>query len=125
MRAEFAEIRVDDNELGCPVCTMRKPEGVDELELIVEVVLEPEHDLVAANQGVEELRVSTFELAEHGTIVRGYGFGEKRGAYLQQLVAGHLGHRPLVKGVFPREHGSADRRLPKRVDDAVSVRDVE
>jgi hypothetical protein len=43
----------DHDQLGCGVDAARERERVDQLQLVVEVVLEPEHDLRAVVQRVE------------------------------------------------------------------------
>ena len=104
---------------------MRKCERVDELELVVEVVLEPEHDLVATAQRVEELRIAQLERREDGRSASDATLGEEVSPRSEQLAARQLGDRALVKGVAPRKHGAAERRLSQRLRGAVAVRDVE
>ena len=104
---------------------MRECERIDELELVVEVVLEPEHDLVATVQRVEELRIALLERCEDGRSASDAALGEEVSARSEQLPAWQLGNRAFVKGVAPREHGAAERRLSQRLRGAVAVRDVE
>ena len=92
----------------------RQPgEDLDDLQLVVEVRLEPERDLFGGGQRLvalaQQLRRGAQELRPQ----------------LAQLVVGHVGHRPLVQRVAPRD----DRRAPEGAaqlrDGRVTVRDVQ
>src|SRR3954451_14556378 len=47
--------RADDNQLGRSLRRMRERKRIDELQLIVEVVLEPENDVSTRVECIEEL----------------------------------------------------------------------
>ncbi len=104
---------------------MRECERVEELELVVEVVLEPEHHVRAAAQRLDELPVALLERGEDRLAAPPTAVREEPGPHVQQLRPRNLGHRPLVERVLPRQHRAAKRRLPQRAPGALPVRDVQ
>ena len=100
-------------------------EHVEELELVVEVVLEPEHHLQVVAERLEQLPVAPLERGEQRLPASPAAVGEEAGAGLQQLLARQRRHRPLVEHVLPGQHGAAECGLPERIAGAFAVRDVE
>ena len=80
---QLAEERVDDDQLGGDVLGMGEREHVDELELVVEVVLEPEHDLDAVAERVEQLPVAALERGEQRLPAAPAALGEEAGARVE------------------------------------------
>jgi hypothetical protein len=96
-------------------------ERLDELELVVQVVLEPEDDALR----LEELTVAAFERGEDRRAAPPPALRQERRPGAQQPGAGARRHRALVQDVLPRQHGAAESRLPERVAGALAVRDVQ
>jgi hypothetical protein len=61
-------------------------EYVEELELVVEVVLEPEHNLEVVAERLEQLPVSPLERGEQRLLAAPAAVGEEAGACAQQLL---------------------------------------
>src|SRR5262249_10481573 len=122
---ERAEKRVDDDQLRCRGGIVRDGERVDELELVVQIVLEPEHDAGAGMQRVEVLLVAALERREDRAATPPPALGEERRSLAQELGARDGRHGPLVQRVLPRQHRAAEPGLPQRVPGALAVRDVE
>jgi hypothetical protein len=99
-------------------------EHVEELELVVEVVLEPDDDLDAVAKRAQKLRVPSLERAEDRAPAAPARVGEETRAQAEQLAPRHGGHRSRVEHVLPREHRAAERRLPQGVAGALPVRDM-
>ena len=104
---------------------MGEREHVEELELVVEVVLEPEHHLEVVAERLEELPVAPLERGEQRLPAAPAAVGEEAGACAQQLLPWQRRHRPLVEHVLPGQHGTAERGLPQGVAGALAVGDVE
>ncbi len=114
-----------DDQLGRGLLGVGEREHVEELELVVEVVLEPEHHLEAVAERLEQLPVAPLERGEQRLPAAPAAVGEEAGARPQQLLPRQRRHRPLVEHVLPGQHGAAERGLPQRVAGAFAVGDVE
>jgi hypothetical protein len=64
---------------------VRERQHVEELELVVEIVLEPEHDLAIVAERLEQLPVAPLERREQRLPATPAGLGEEAGTRLQQL----------------------------------------
>ena len=104
---------------------MRKTQRVEQLELVVQVVLEPQHDLPFGTQRLHQVAIAALEAGEDRAAGPPAAGGEECGALAQELRTGHAPHRALVEHVLPREHRSPEPRLPQRVAGALAVRDVQ
>ncbi len=104
---------------------MGERERVDQLELVVEVVLEPEHDLELIAERVEQPPVAPLQRREELLLSAPAAVGEEPGACAEQLAPWQRRHRSLVQHVLPGQDDTAKRRLPERVAGALAVRDVE
>ena len=104
---------------------MSECERVDQLELVVEVVLEPEHHLEAVAERLEQLPVAPLERGEQRLPAAPAALGEEAGACAEQLLPWQRRHRPFVEHVLPGQHRAAEHGLAERVAGALAVRDVE
>jgi hypothetical protein len=120
-----ARERGHDDQLGQRPVLVDQRQGVDQLQLVVQVVLEPEDDTGALAQRPDELAVTALERGADRAATPPAAAGEKRSPDVQQLAARPGRHRPLVEGVVPGQHGSADRGRPKRVAGALPVGHVQ
>ena len=103
----------DDDQLGRGLLGVGEREHVEELELVVEVVLEPEHHLEVVAERLEQLPVAPLERGEQRLPAAPAALGEEAGARPQQLLPWQRRHRPLVEHVLPGQHGTAERGLPQ------------
>jgi hypothetical protein len=67
-------------QAGC-LLGVGEREHVEELKLVVEVVLEPQHDLEVVAERVEQLPVASLERREQRLPVAPAAVGEEAGAY--------------------------------------------
>ena len=96
------ERRVLDLELREPV------ENLDELELVVEVGLVPEHELFV-RRGLLQDPIALRQVRERLLVLRPARVGKEAGASLAKLLVGEAGRDgALVQHVTPREHVSVD-----------------
>ena len=113
-----AGVLADADERDAPGRHLQRGEpGEDlrELQLVVEVGLEPEH-VAAVAVGLER-RVAGLELRQRPLRA------EKPGPHAAQLCVAGRGHRALVQHVAPREAVADERPQPRRR--RVAVGDVE
>jgi hypothetical protein len=109
--------RLEGGEAGG--CGGDPREDLGELELVMEVVLEPEDDVPPVGERLVEGAIPVLEAWEHGCgapVVR---------ADPAELMRGKRRHRSLVEHVLPREELALEVGRLHRPDDAEPVRDVE
>ena len=111
VKGRLAGKRVNDNQFRRGTGLVRERERVDELQLVVEVMLEPEHHLQPVAQRFNELPITPLERGEDRAPTPPTTIGEESSPGAQQLRPRHLRHRPLVKHVLPGQHRAAERRL--------------
>src|SRR5205085_4811359 len=112
-------------QLRYRLCRAREREHVEELQLVVQVVLEPQHDRQAVAQRIDQPPVPPLERRENRGAAPPPALREERGTDLQQPLPRYRGNRPFVENVLPREDRAAERRLPQRVAGALAVGDVQ
>ncbi|MDX6506890.1 MAG: hypothetical protein QOG06_1534 [Gaiellaceae bacterium] len=100
-------------------------ERLEQLQLIVEVVLEPEDDLPARRERLLEEPVAPLERLEQRPLRAPAALAQEACAHSAQLGRPNRGHGTLVQDVLPREHRAAERRLPQGVARALPVGDVQ
>src|SRR3954470_4595052 len=100
-------------------------QDLDELELVVEVVLEPQHDGLARPEGLIQPLVASAQLLLDLLRAGGPEAGQVLRAHGPQLGRRERGHRPLVEHVAPGDDVAADSRPPHDVDGRVAVGEVE
>jgi hypothetical protein len=111
---------------GAPVpASAASASAVDELQLVEEVVLEPEDDVAAVGERSQELRVAALERGEDRLPASPTALRKECRARLQQLPPRSRRDRPLVEDVLPRQHGTAEPSLPQRVARTLAVGDME
>jgi hypothetical protein len=115
---------IDHDQLRCGQL-VRESERVQQLQLVEQVVLEPEHDLHALAQSVDEPAVPPLERRENRAAAAPAALREERRAQAQQLRPRDGRHRPFVENVLRRQHRAAQCRLPQGVACALAVRDVQ
>jgi len=98
---------------------------LQELQLVVEVVLEPEHHARVRFQRLLEEPVAPLERLQQRPLRSPAAVAQEPRPHCPQLGRWHVRHRPLVEHVLPREHRAAKRCLPQRVAGALAVRHVE
>ena len=123
--ARLAGEGADDDQLGRSLRGAREREHVEELELVVQIVLEPEHHLEAVAQRLEQLQVAPLERGEQRLRATPAAVGEEARACPQQFLPRQSRYRAIVEHVLPRQHSAAERGLSKRVARAFAVRDVK
>ena len=99
-------------------------EHLDELELVVEVVLEPEDDVVARGERADECRVACLELTVDRRLVAAERRQEARSGATDVVVAARR-YGAFVQRVAPGEHGAVESRRAQSAGGRVPVRDVE
>jgi hypothetical protein len=104
---------------------VREREHVEELKLVVQVVLEPEHHLEVIAERLDELPVAPLERGEQRLRTAPAAVGEEVGACAQELLPWQRRHRPRMERVLPGQHGAAERRLPEGVAGTLAVGDVQ
>ena len=77
----------DDDQFGFGLLGVGEREHVEELELVVEVVLEPEHYREAVAQRIEQLLVAPLERGEERLPAPPAAVGEESGPCPQQLLS--------------------------------------
>ena len=119
VRLERAEVAVGLDELDLRV---RSELGQDlqQLELVDEVVLEPEDDVVRAR---EQLVASREVRLDRGRLAPSL-LGQEARAYASRL-GGVEGERPHVQDVVPGEDDPFDRGRTERARGRLAVRDVQ
>src|SRR6266542_857870 len=103
----------------------RERERIEQLQLVVEVVLEPERHLQPIFQRLGELPVAPLERGEDRAPAAPAAVREECRARPQQLRTRNRLHRSLVKNILPRQNRTTDRGLPQRVAGALTVRHVQ
>jgi hypothetical protein len=104
---------------------VRQREHVEQLELVVEVVLEPEQEAASVTPRCTKLAVAPLERRADRAAAPPAALREERRANLQELGPRDIRHRPFVENVLPRQHRPAEARLTQRVPSALAVRDVQ
>jgi hypothetical protein len=123
VRRKRAEVPIRLDQVERRVAGERQ--SLQQLQLVVEVVLEPQHHARVRFQRVLEEPVTPLERLQQRLLRAPAAFAQEPGSYRSQLGRRQRGHRALVEDVLPREHRSAERGLPQRVARALAVRDVE
>jgi hypothetical protein len=100
-------------------------EHVEELQLVVEVVLEPQHDVGVVVDCIKQLLIAALERGEERLLPAPAAVGEKAGACSQELLSRQCRGRPGVERVLPGQHRTAERGLAQRVAGALAVGDVQ
>jgi hypothetical protein len=101
-------------------------EDLQQLELVVEIVLEPEDDLAVTLEGLQqivapgEFGMNLLEVAP----VQGVG-NEPRPHSAHLLEGQPAGHRTLVKGIAPGQQIAGEPAAAQQLRGHVAVRDVE
>ena len=122
----LAEEAVGEDRLDRVGAAVDGVEDLDELQLVVEVVLEPDHDDLVAGERGAQARVAGAHVGLDRVRVAPAAGGEEPGAHGAKLVGVEVGgHRPLVQGVAPRDHVAADAGGLDARHRGVAVRDVE
>jgi hypothetical protein len=99
-------------------------EDLEQLKLIVQIVLEPQHD-VLARDGPPQPRVTLGQLAEQPLVVRPAVPRQETRPRAPQVALGPLGDRSFVENVAPAEDVPLEPRRPKHSTGAVAVGYVE
>jgi hypothetical protein len=131
--AREADVLADAHErdpLGLDAQARKLVEDLRDLQLVVEVGLEPQH--VLAVGGRRQRGVALLERGAHPVdtvaAVRGVdpvGGGQEARAHLAQLVVADGRHRPLVQHVAPDDQARCQAGLAQRGRGRVAVCDVE
>jgi hypothetical protein len=124
--AHAAEEAVGEDRLDRVGAAVDGVEDLDELQLVVEVVLEPEHDDLVARERRAEPGVAGAHVGLDRVRVTPTAAGEEPRPHRAKLLGVEVRrHRPLVQRVAPGDHVAPD---PGRLDArhrGVAVRDVE
>ena len=120
--AQRPEVIVGLDQLGALAGERQR---LQQLQLVVEVVLEPEHDVAARCESVRVEPVAPLERLQQRALGAPAALAQEARTDDPQLLLRDRRHRTLVQHVLPREHGPAEARLAKRVSRALAVRDVQ
>ena len=124
--AEGAEERVDDEQLRHDSCRRARARGRRATGAGRSRSCSNQSTTWAPGaQRVDELLVAPLERREDRPPAAPAPRRQERGTLGEQLPTRKSANRPLVQDVLPRQHGSAERRLPQRVAGALAVRDVQ
>jgi len=98
---------------------------LDELQLVVQIVLEPEHQFVLFARGFER-GVATLEVGQHARVLVPAAIrDEARPDFPQPTRVGAARHGPVVQHVAPRKQAARDAGVRNDVDGGVTVGDMK
>jgi hypothetical protein len=109
--------RADADQLDAGRAVGQPGEDLEQLELVVEVVLEPQHDALLRGERRGQPLVAGDQV--------GLRDPEEPRAHGPQLGRAQRGHGALVEHVPPGHEVADDVRLPQPVDRGVAVRDMQ
>jgi hypothetical protein len=105
------------------VLTREPIEDLQQLQLVVQIVLEPEHGLVVGAE-IAERSIPLGEARAHFGAVFAW-LGQPAGAHVRERLDGRqLRDRAVMERIPPREVGSRDPSVAEPLDDGIAVGDV-
>src|SRR5262249_52972594 len=103
--------RADDDQLGHTRRGARQREHIQELELVVKVMLEPQDDLLPPLQRPPELPVASLQRGQDRRPAAPPAGRQERGPGTQQFPPRSRWHWSFVEDVLPRQDRAAERGL--------------
>jgi hypothetical protein len=99
-------------------------EDLQQLELVVQVVLEPEPDVALVGRAQQLLIAALEELEEHHAVAPAVAGDERRALRPEQRVIHAARNRAFVEDVAPRQHRIIGRDGLDLGDNGVTISDV-